>query len=65
MVGGVVVYLLVGDFVAGYFAGWRTKVCDTGPLLAAIGSNYCNYIGGVVSGIWGGICLCILSEDYR
>ena len=51
MVGGVVVYLLVGDFVAGYFAGWRSKICDTGPLLAAAGSNNGNYPNGMVGGI--------------
>ena len=51
MVGGVVVYLLAGDFVAGYFAGWRSKICDTRPLLAAAGSNNGNYLNGMVSGI--------------
>ena len=51
MVGGVVVYLLVGDFVAGYFAGWRSKICDTRPLLATAGSNNGNYPNGMVGGI--------------
>ena len=51
MVGGTVVHLLASDFVAGYFAGWRSKICDTRPLLAAAGSNNGNYPNGMVGGI--------------